>query len=407
MNFVNVITYLGRSSGLVRVKMLGFWRNLWLFGLSLVAISFAHGQNLASNSASLVTEKSNRSWEGQWKFGLGGVTFSEGQDEGAAAYSRFTAKFEYRFTPWLNAFVLPQAEFYSSRVQERYDNGTYESKIRMREGYLRLHAQDFLELRAGAISLKDFADGEDTTGLLISGGRTFPGFQERAKWSSEMFEIGVITQQLVPTSYTLNTERDNQEPLPSFNSEMLYGAFNPNSKTKLSASFAHFSFAGLPDKVAFESAAMGNRVQGEIAPGSQFKSKFAGWTWGGVINSDFSEHVGISADYMGLVNTRAQASDRDGMIWGLGPRLIFKSWDMSALYGQYFLESDATVAYYTAPSLGHTNREGQYVQFIANFKESGFKVLGQWSQAKAIIENGVQKDFSEVFLRVETTYASF
>ncbi len=384
---------------------MGSGRKIWVFSIFMLFAPACYGQNLATSSLNSDVERA-KPWMAQWKFAMGGISFSEGQDEGAAAFSKFSLKFDYKFNTWIRAHIEPEAEFFSSRVQERYDNGTYESKLRMKEGYLSAHYEELAEVRGGAISLKDLS-GEDRAGMVVSGGRSFPGVQERVTVKGKKAQVMLMAQQLVPTSYTLNTERDNQEKLPSFNTESLHGKYTPIEQIELKAMVGHYSYRQLPDKVAFESARLGNRVNGEVAPGAQFKSGFDGYFWSGYAKGEITPSVAVFGELGGIVNNEADASDRDGQLWGIGPEFNFGSTQIIVEYGQFYLESDATVAYYTSSSTGNTNREGQFVNLIADFKESNFKLLAQWATAEPIISNGTQKTFNEYFIKVESHYASF
>ncbi|HMN69105.1 MAG TPA: hypothetical protein PKC28_11245, partial [Bdellovibrionales bacterium] len=151
-----------------------------------------------------------RLWKGEWKFEIGGHKFEEGKDQGAAALLYFTGKFEYSFAWWLKARVTPRVDLFTSRVQERYDNDTYSNRLRLIEGVISIQPFQEVELNAGAINQRHL-----DSPMLVSGQRSFPGLQQVYQRQFSAFGVELNAQQVVPTSTSLNTEREDEEALPS------------------------------------------------------------------------------------------------------------------------------------------------------------------------------------------------
>ncbi|MGE0526675.1 MAG: hypothetical protein AB7P49_06395 [Bdellovibrionales bacterium] len=343
-----------------------------------------------------------RPWTGEWNFQIGGLSFEEGKDEGAAAFLYFSTRFEYRFSSLLKARVKPQLQMYSSRVQERYDNDFSESRVRMDEAHLAFQPVQQLELRAGAID-----QGELSSPLLVANSRAFPGFQEILSQTWGNYRLGVMAQQVVPTSYSLNTEREREEELPTFLTESLHVSAREFDNLDLDLSVGRYHWSDLPDKVAFESARVGNRVAGEVAPGARFLSGFDGLFLSSRACWCGPSWLGLVGEFQRVHNSEAPPSMADAQMWGLGPRLNFGRHELDLRYRSYFVESDATVANYNRAMLGHTNRIGDNIEARLDFKEQKFAIVGEWVNARTLRESSTQKTLTSYYIGVETHYAPF
>ncbi|NJL24153.1 MAG: hypothetical protein HC902_02545 [Calothrix sp. SM1_5_4] len=347
----------------------------------------------------------SRPWRGQWNFEIGGTSFSEDKDAGAAAYFFFRTEFEYRFASWLGARVRPRLNLYSSRVQERYDNDEFSSRVALSEAFLSVRPWTFFELRGGAIN-----QGFLNSPMLISSSRAFPGFQQILVFEQrDDLAIELVTQQVVPTSYTLNSERTQKESLPSFQTQSLHMGGKFLKSMEWTAFGGHYAWSNLPDKVAYQSEILGNTPNGgEAIPGTKMLYGFDGFFWGSefAFCADWAP-VQFVGEYQGMRNNRAPGNSADGQVWGLGPR--FELWDteFDLRYRRYFTESDATVALYNRGMYGNTNREGDNIEFKVNFRDQKFSVVGEWVNAVALFNNGTQKTMTSYYLGVETHYAPF
>lgn len=371
--------------------------------LACASGTLAHAQSSTTTlPASSLEPTPKRPLTGEWKFGIGGTTYAEDRDEGAAAELVFGAKFDYHFNKILYAHVEPEAVLYSGRLQERYDNDAYSSRIGLVDGFVGLKPIPFVEGRAGAIN-----QGFLRNPLLISKHRAFPGAQEIVMSDTKPVNVKLVAQQLIPTSYSLNFERSEKEPLPSFQTQSLH-LHGEHDEVDWEVSTGHYSWARLPDKIAFESARAGNSVEGgEAAPGARFKYAFDGvfahaWTRIGK-----RQPVSLNLEYTRNRNLRAPGEAADAQMFAIGPIVRLGDTELSLQYGRYFIESDSTVARYLPGSLGYANRMGDRVEAELHFKNEKFRIKGHWTNALTVANRPEQQTMTEVYLGVETDYAPF
>jgi len=348
-------------------------------------------------------ESSIRPWTGEWNFEMGGESFSEGRDTGAAAYLYLRSKFDYRYSPWLRAHVRPRLDLFSSRIQEREESDEYESRVRLNEGYLSLSPLASVELRAGAISHEHLENS-----LLVSSHRAFPGVAALAEHKGKHFQATLMVQHLVPTSYSLNSERDSKEALPRFSTQSVHLAGDMGSNWTWRGHLGHFQWSDLPDKVAYESQSMGNRPTGaEFAAGATLASGFDGYFWGGEFCACGWAPIQGVVEYQGLVNQRTPGAFADGEKIGLGPRWIHRNFTLDLRYFHFFLESDATVARYAPKSLGYTNRIGDGIEARLDLTKYKFAIVGDWVNARTLRSSTSQQTLTDFKIGVETHYAPF
>jgi hypothetical protein len=196
--------------------------------------------------------------------------------------------------------------------------------------------------------------------------------------------------------------------LPSFQTQSLHARGTHQGGYEWSALLGHYTWAGLPDKVAFQSAVVGNTVPGgEVAPGSKLAYGFDGYFYGlkGCVCGD--RRVGLAAGFQRLHNASAPGDSADGQSWSLGPRFVFGQRELELTYTNYFIESDATVAVYSPSSAGYTNRIGDALDMALHFKDQGFTVKGRWVNARTLANKDSQQTMTEFYLGVETDYAPF
>lgn len=349
----------------------------------------------------------DRKWTGEWQLGTGGGGFDEGKDEGAYAVGRFDIKFNYQFAPWLKAKFHPRLDLYTSRVQARYDDDLTDSGVRLLEGYLAVQPVDFAEARAGAIS-QDYLNSP----MLVTKKRAFPGFQEvvGSNFSNQHQEFGIhfVAEQVVPTSYTMDTEREDKEALPTFNVQSIHldGKHFDKFEWKLWA--GHYNWSNIPDKVAYWSGMEGNSSIGDTPANSQLSANFDG-LFGGLEACACIADAPIQfvGEFQRVHNDRADSILADAQMWGVGPRIHFGQRTLDIRYRRYFIEKDASVAVYTPTAFGHTNRIGDNIEARLDLPDLGFAVRGAWTNALPLRDNDVQMTMTFLYLGVETNYAPF
>ncbi len=340
---------------------------------------------------------------GEWRFALAGVSVEEGKDSGAAAALYLSSNFNYRFTDWLNARISPAMNLFSSRMQERYDDDTFQGRVWLFDGHLIASPSPYFELKGGALNQR-----YHHTSMLVSGLRAFPGFQEIAKWDqNKSFTAALILQQAIPTSHTLNTEREREENLPTFNTETLSFSGENFGWLKWRANAGHFRWANIPAKVVFESRRIGNVGFGENVPNNRFQYAHEGWYSSSELCYCSDSAVNFAVEYERIHNTEAPGDAADAQLWGLGPNFNFGEHELDLRYRRYFVESDATVAYYNKSRYGNTNRIGHHLEATLKFKKEDFSIFAETYFAEPINRDPNQRDLTIFFIGVETEYAKF
>lgn len=372
-----------------------------LGGLGLMPL---HAQELQGPATSALTYEASipKKWNGDWRFALGGITHTEGKDEGSAAALYVNSRFQYRLAPWVSARISPTLRMFSSRVQERFDDDTYQSGILLSEGYLSVEPVSFFEVRAGALN-----QGYLGTAMLVSSHRSFPGLQEIFKAQVGDVDGRLIFQQAVPTSHSLNTEREREEKMPSFNTESVALSGKSFNWLKYEATAGHYAWTNIPAKVVYESRRLGNTGFGENVPSNGFLNGHEGF----FATTEFcyctDDAVNFVFEFQRIHNKSADSNAADAQAWGLGPNFNFGESTLDLRYRRFFIESDATVAYYNKSRLGHTNRIGHNVEVNWHFKKNEFSIVAEAYLSEPINRDPNQRDLTVIFIGVETDYAKF
>jgi hypothetical protein len=344
----------------------------------------------------------SKKFQGAWRLEMGGIDESEGKDEGAAAYFRARSRLEYHLAPWLRLYGVPRIQFYSSRIQQRFDDDPYQNGIYAEDAYASLEPVKWAQLHVGAIGQKFLDDP-----ILISQRRAFPGAQFSIATPTDAVRLVGVAQYLIPTSYSLNAEREDKEPLPSFQTQSVHLEYKVLD-FKGSGMVGHYMWTQLPDKVAFESAIVGNTVpNAEVAPGARFAYGFNGIFWGEDFCWCSSRSIQFELDYMGEHNSAAPGDSADAQLIKIGPRFVMGDRELEIFYYNYFIESDATVAVYGRESMGYTNRIGDAIEAKYILKDKGFNIQGRWNNARTLQDKDTQKTLTGFYLGVETDYAPF
>lgn len=356
-----------------------------------------------SNRTNIDWSKPMDRFRGDWRLGAAGGSFDEGKDQGVTTSILFSSRMSYDMSPWISIKVAPRIQFYSSRVQERIKNDDYQSHVSLSTGYLSVHPVEELELRTGAVN-QGFIDND----LLVSKHRSFPGAQLLLKASkNDRYKAGLTTEWTVPTSYSLDTMRDSEEPMPTFTATEMAGEWTGFESVRFGGRAGLYAWSKMPNKVAYDSALLGNTVPGEVAPGATFSYGFHGY-FGGVkacwqINKSFD----VSAKFDRVHNGGAPSDSADSQSWEIAPKYKSKDFDLTVKYGNFFNESDSTVAYYNSSSLGNNNRKGDRLEFKLALNKYNFSVYGRWTDARVINVDPYEQNLKIIELGVETEYVAF
>lgn len=382
--------------------MLGLAAKRIILSLAVLSFGAAQGETMSQLRAKMEPQSTGKKWAGDWKFELGGANHDEGQDEYAAAYVSSSARLNFRPIKRLRLLATPFAEFVAGRVQERFDDAPL-NRIGVHEAFAGYAPVDFFEFRAG-ILYQRFLDMPQ----LVSNRRGMPGLQQAfALDFGSRLSARVIAQQLIPTSVSLSSDRAEKEKLPLFQTQSLHvGGFTTNW-FEWEVMGGHYQWDQLPSKVAFESQIDGNTVEGELAPGSQFRYGFEGFFWGGeLVLGQVGGPQGL-LEYKGLTNTKAPSAARDAEQVGGGMKWLVGGVEYKAMYQRYFTEPDASVAYYASSRYGRNNRIGDAIELKVDFIEQKFAVRGEWSNARTINASATQDTWNYYQLSLETHYAPF
>ena len=346
---------------------------------------------------------SERRWFGEWWLGSGVKNFSEGKDEGTASSFRASLLFGYRLTEWARFHLDTDVTFNAGRVQTRYEDDFNPTSLRMREGYLSFGDIEVVEFRVGALSQKDL--GSD---LLVYGRRAFPGVREQINVGPPSVHLSFWAQQTMPTSYSLDTQREEREKTPTFLSETVSLVLKPTQELDAVFSVSHYQFNNLPAIVAFDSSALGNSTNGDVAANSDFKYGFEGF----LISAEGCICLAgpLSFRFGGewLQNTQAPSNANRGQLLFLEGNLRIKRlMKITPRYSAFFNESDTSPAYYNRWDLGNNNRKGLIAELAIEMTQYGFTIVSSYIQSAMINQDPFQFDKQVFMIGVETSHVSF
>lgn len=390
------LSVLKSERGMIRAWQITLLGVVLLFAGSLWAAD-------AVTSLSLDLPKPERQWFGEWWLGTAIQNFSEGKDEGTGSGFRGGVLIRYQLAPWARFQFDSEVRAYASRVQARYDDDIMNSGIKVREGFFALGSDQGFEFRSGVLNQADV-----NSDLLISRKRAFPGIREGYTMGSRDMRLSLWAQQTIPTSYSLNTRREDREPMPSFLSETVGFKITPVSQVEAEVVATHFRFNNLPAVVAFESSALGNTVQGEVAPNNEFKYGFEGFAVGSQVCLCLTGRMQFRFGGQWLQNTQAPESANRGQLLFLETTLrLPNEVEIRPRFSTYFNESDTSPAYYNNWTLGNNNRKGFIAALDVEFKKYGFVMGAEYVQATMINSDPFQNDKQVLTISVETNHVPF
>lgn len=363
-----------------------------------------------ASSSNSVKLKSPDEWSGQkfsglWHSEAGFESMEHGKDQGLRSHFGGYTEFDYKLSPVVSFHASPAVDFYAGRIQQRFENDEDTNRFSLTDTYVAILPLQELELRLGNISQR-FIDNP----LLVSRGRSFPGVNEIIHVDfTKSWKLDLVAEQTVPTSYSLNTERVDREPLPLFQTQSLHLTFRPNADWELVAWGGHYQWSNLPSKVAFVGGYSGNTLLDYNEQSARFAYNFDG-VFGGIKGCWCGNGIlGGEAYFSRLHNNAAPNTRRDGQLMEAGPRLNFRNFDLTMTYGVFFNERDTTPSYYTPSRFGDTNRVGQIGGLKLHFKNYKFSIVGKYIDADTINYDplGNQQRLTSMLLGLETDNASF
>lgn len=333
-----------------------------------------------------------------WSLRSGFEGRNEGKDDGFASLLSVNAQFEMTFTPWLKLEAAPYIAYYSSRVQERFDDDTYQSRMGLGYGHFTLSPVEEVQVKAGAIAQRHLNNSQ-----MISTFRSFPGgLVEYNALPGSVLSGGVRAQYVVPTSSSLNTERQDQEELPTFETQALFLEYKPLD-FEVEFQVGRFAWGKLPASVAKDSSQAGNTpAGGDLDPESKLASGFEGW-FGSVDGLyKFSNGYASGFKFKRFSNQKAPSNLADSQRLSLVGLKEFDLYGVEIEGGSFFSEADATVAKYSSSGFGNTNRKGQFVKTSLDFKKYRFFVRAEYASAQVINGRSFQDNMNNFSLMVES-----
>jgi hypothetical protein len=358
---------------------------------------------LKATLATAAPESAERKTNAAWWLGTGFQHFSEGKDDGTGAVVKAGLLLKRKLTGWARFHFEPEARFYSSRVQTRYQNDVMASAFRVRDGFAAFGVEDTFELQAGILSQKVLR-----TDLLIGRRRAFPGGREVFTAGNDKMQFKAFAQQLVPTSNSLNTERSERESTPTLLTETLEFGLTPAKMFEAMFYATHYRFNHLPAVVAFESATLGNSVTGDVPAVSEFRHGFDGFALGTDLNFNVAGPLTFRTGGKWLQNTAAPSGSNRGQLLYLGADLhLVHGIVLMPEFQVFFNESDTAPGYYNSFEMGNNNRKGLTGRLEVDFKEEGFSIELQYTQAAMINPDPFQADKQVFLVEVKTDNVPF
>lgn len=341
--------------------------------------------------------------QGWWQVQTGMETRDEGLDQAFATVVSAQTNFDVKLAPMLAMRLSPGATFFTSRFQQHINNDDYESQFYIGDSFVQFAPMQTLEFRAGSLSQQFIGNNQ-----LVSQSRAFPGIMEMVHFDLDSeTHLDLSAEQVVPTSRSLNVDRDGKEPMPYFHTQMASLRYEPMQGLGFKVNAGHYSWLSLPSKVAYDSELLGNKPTCGDEACSTFNYSFDGFFGAGSVTWSEPNLFGVTAGINLVRNMDAPTGHRDAQDLRLEPFLDRKFYRAQLALDYFFSETDVTPARYTSARFGNNNREGYAITGKVRFKKYNFSVYGQYVSADPIVNDLNQFHLTTAILGVETDYASF
>ncbi len=333
-----------------------------------------------------------------WNLKTGFLARGEGKDDGFGSVIGVESKLELPFTSWLKVEAAPYITYYSSRVQRRFDDDTYEDRIGLSYGYLTFAPTKNLALKTGAVSQFHLNNSQ-----MVSSFRSFPGGLVEYRTHSDIgFSGGARAQLVVPTSSSLNTQRQDREELPTLETQSLFLEYNHPSRYMRSQA-GRYAWSQMPARTAYDSTRAGNTPGNDgLDPEARLRYGFEGWfgdvEGGWILDSGLS----FGAKFKRFHNNQAPSNLADSQLLSLFGNQRFDQFSLGLESGTFFSEADATVARYSSSGFGNTNREGHFVEGKVDFHPFKFFLVAKYVNAREINNGPSQDNMTNLSLMLES-----
>ncbi len=346
----------------------------------------------------------------EWRVGLAGESYEEqtNKDVGTSANidlkltkllsENFYFKFEGSFGYSSGNTQLAISEFYSN------------SFFNPNELTLNLDLYEHIVLSAGNIN-----QGFLNAPLLISSGRSFPGFKQKIFTNYKKHEFGLIGQQTVPTSKAFNIDRQDKEAVPSFYTATIFSDFSfsspvsqlPTAKLNWTTNLSYFAYNDLPNVVAQDGRLYGHLFVDGTEAEAQFLYEFAGYLVNTQLELIDENNYSLGVRGYWADNVEAKTNDRLESIQYFATKNI-NNLILDVSFENFFKDSEASPAIYSASSYGRNNRKGRVYGAGIEFTKLKFRIEGRYYDIDTIVANSaVQGKRDSYYLGLETLYVEF
>lgn len=330
-----------------------------------------------------------------------GYSFDERQDKSQIVQMFVQPKLRMNLHPDFSLRALGSMSLGTARVQTRFDDPSF-NYLNLNELVLAYAPNNYFQLEVGAL------DQDQLRNPMLLNWRSFPGAMVISEWkTSENSHLSLKAQYSIPNSTSLESDRTDNEELPSFITQGFEFFWQPQSWLKINSYVHHFTYNNLPSVVAFQSGRLGNEVVGENSSESYFAYGFDGFTQSYQVDVEYSKRFSQSFNLQTIDNLEAP-SDRSRSQWtGTTFDIHFKDFILSPQIAYFYAESDSAPALYSATQLGRNNRRGLFYGLKMNFKTLGFVVSANYVQAKLIELDPIQNDLNAFEFLVELPSVKF
>ena len=334
-----------------------------------------------------------------WTLSLDAESFADTHEQAQTTGLGLLGDVRYRLLPALEMKAAARLSLESGYAQSRFGDNTPNSGVSLKEAVLVLKPFQGASLQGGAID-----QGHLNSKLLVDS-QPFPGVLERYIFGSHAFNVELKAEQTIPTSKTLSTKAIEAETTPSFTTETLALRSRPMESLELLAFGTHYAFHNLPSTVAVESERYGNTVTSMTAKTGHFAYEFDGYVAGAESKVGISRGLKWGVEGEILKNLKADDSFGDAQTLMTSLEMALPGdIDLIPRAGVFFTESDVSPGFYNAADLGHNNRTGWTAGVETVFKQSGFKLGGDFVHSDLINPSSIQSALTYFQIRFETLH---
>lgn len=321
--------------------------------LSAFGVNAASGQ---TPTLSLPTQSAvaARHWELKADWKLSGVRSEEKGILSESTRAQFEGKFKLtgKFDEELKLKVSPAIRVVSGRDQDVFSDRLPKDKLYANEFKVAWTPLKYAELEAGAINQSHVQNS------LAVYDRPFPAV--RAAYGTRTRQSAgwlLSAQGAIPSSYTLEAQATDNEPLPQLQTYSAEAAAKWGSDFEVEAGTSYFHYTRLPRVVALASKRYGNDVQVFNSANANFRTRFEGLApW---VTANLSAgRWDLGWKGLGIHNFGAPSGQNTGYVSTVTVARSLNSVHKLSVSGSYYkIESDTSPSYYTDPIFAN-NRVG-------------------------------------------------